>query len=37
MKIWTVSAIDNEDRYGPVMHICGSYTTRGVALDECVR
>lgn len=37
MKIWTVSAIDNEGRYGPVMQICGSYTTRGMALDECVK
>ena len=37
MKIWTVSAIDNEERYGIVQHICGSYATRGLALDECVK
>lgn len=37
MTIWTVSAIDNEERYGIVQHICGSYATRGLALDECVK
>jgi len=37
MKIWTVSAIDNEERFGIVQHICGSYATRGLALDECVK
>lgn len=36
MNIWTVSAMDNEDRYSPGMNICGSYTTRGMALDKCV-
>lgn len=37
MTIWTVSAIDNEERYGIVQNICGSYATRGLALDECVK
>lgn len=37
MKIWTVSAIDNEDGCGVVQYICGSYSTRGLALDECVK
>lgn len=37
MTIWTVSAIDNEEKYGIVQHICGSYATRGLALDECVK
>ena len=37
MKIWTVSAIDNEEKYGIVRQVCGSYTTRGLALDECVK
>jgi hypothetical protein len=37
MTIWTVSVIDNEANCRPTHHICGSYTTRGVALDECVR
>lgn len=36
MTIWTVSAIDNEANFRPVQHICGSYTTRGMALDKCV-
>lgn len=36
MTIWTVSAMDNEGRYGLDMNICGSYTTRGMALDKCV-
>jgi hypothetical protein len=36
MTIWTVSAIDNEDNFRPVLNICGSYTTRGIALDKCV-
>ena len=36
MTIWTVSATDDEGRYGLDMNICGSYTTRGMALDKCV-
>lgn len=37
MNIWTVSATDNEANCRPIQHICGSYTTRGMALDECVK
>ena len=36
MTIWTVSAIDNEADFRPVQQICGSYTTRGMAIDKCV-
>lgn len=36
MTIWTVSCLDDEERFGPCNRVCGSYTSRGKAIDECV-